>query len=230
MLGISEGADKKEVETAFKRCIASGHSVKEATWARNILNNPVERSFYDLFRYDENFLSQLRPRLTVDMLLQKRKQIAESWSIIQKKLFPHIPSTHSLAVLWYWWSLYREEELLASVMQTPFNRKQVQSLSASSENPFYFKKDNKILVASNNVDELIWAIDRLKRENPDIVAYHLKEGHIVLPWSYAKSWKIILLTYSVVIEKDTEILVISQIAKDVKITNFYSILKIKQQN
>jgi tetratricopeptide (TPR) repeat protein len=178
MLGISEGADKKEVETAFKRCIASGHSVKEATWARNILNNPVERSFYDLFRYDENFLSQLRPRLTVDMLLQKRKQIAESWSIIQKKLFPHIPSTHSLAVLWYWWSLYREEELLASVMQTPFNRKQVQSLSASSENPFYFKKDNKILVASNNIDELIWAIDRLKRENPDIVAYHLKQGHI----------------------------------------------------
>jgi tetratricopeptide (TPR) repeat protein len=179
ILEVSEIATIEEINRAFKNCVGSGRNVRDATWARNILINPTDRAFYDLFRYNEDFVKNLRPILKDnESLLKERKRFAEGWSKIQKKLFPDIFSTHSLAVLWYWWTLYREEELWSSINREPFNKMQVSPFSESSEEPFQFKKFGQILAEVYSIDELACTIDRLKRENPGCVESHLREGDI----------------------------------------------------
>ena len=66
----------------------------------------------DLFLYHEPFLNQLIPSIDGDgtQLRDNRMDIAQVWSNIQKQAFPKFAATHGLALLWYTWALYCEEE------------------------------------------------------------------------------------------------------------------------
>lgn len=45
--------------------------------------------------------------------------------------------------------------------------------------PFYFKSYNKVIGVAHDVKELEKEIERLSKEDPAALQYHLKEGHIV---------------------------------------------------
>lgn len=123
ILGIEEDADNGVIEIAFKKGILSGRDVQKLTFARKTLLEPVERAFVDIFLYDEIFIRQLVPRVWNDnsLLVTRRAQIAKVWGSLHKKLFPYTAASHSLAVLWYWWAYYCEEEQLAKKANVSFN-------------------------------------------------------------------------------------------------------------
>lgn len=122
LLGISKDADKGSVDAAFKKGIISKRNVQDLTAARKTLLDPIERGFIDIFLYDEFFTKQMVPRVWNDgsQLVARRIDIAKAWSNLHKKLFPYMAATHSLAVLWYWWACYCEEEQSAQLHKTPF--------------------------------------------------------------------------------------------------------------
>ncbi|BDC18253.1 hypothetical protein [Acidianus sp. HS-5] len=45
--------------------------------------------------------------------------------------------------------------------------------------PFYFKSYNKVIGVAHDVKELEKEVERLSKEDPAALQYHLKEGHIV---------------------------------------------------
>lgn len=126
ILGVPITADKKEIDNAFKRSLSSGRNVSEITQAWKTLCKPVDRAFVDVFLYNENFITQLNPDIWNDnsQLLSRRAEIAQSWRNVQKEFFPNFPSTHSLAILWYWWTVYCEEEQWAFFIRTSFEKKE----------------------------------------------------------------------------------------------------------
>lgn len=46
-------------------------------------------------------------------------------------------------------------------------------------NPFYFKSYDKVIGIAHDVEELRKELERLSKEDPAAIEYHLKEGHIV---------------------------------------------------
>ena len=125
ILGIPVTADNKAIDLAFKKSIAAKCDVGKMQEARNTLRRPLERAFVDIFLYHGPHVNQLIPHIGDDgsSLVERRMDIAKSWSNIQKKLFPHHASIHSLALLWYWWARYSEKEQLALLTKTPFEKK-----------------------------------------------------------------------------------------------------------
>ena len=51
--------------------------------------------------------------------------------------------------------------------------------------PFYFKSYGRTIGVARNVGDLREELGRLAEENPDAVAYHLRQGHIVRWLEYA---------------------------------------------
>ncbi|ARM76137.1 hypothetical protein [Acidianus manzaensis] len=45
--------------------------------------------------------------------------------------------------------------------------------------PFYFKSYDKVIGTAHNIKELESEVERLSKEDPEALQYHLKEGHIV---------------------------------------------------
>ncbi len=45
--------------------------------------------------------------------------------------------------------------------------------------PFYFKSYDKVIGTAHDVKELESEMERLSKEDPEALRYHLKEGHIV---------------------------------------------------
>ena len=125
VLGVSLTAQRSEIDAAFKKGVATGGDLVKKRTAWTTLSKSVERALVDVFLYKENYVHQLIPRIHEDIsqLLNRRMDVALAWSNIQKKLFPHYPSTHSLALLWYWWTLYCEYEQWASLNNEPFDKK-----------------------------------------------------------------------------------------------------------
>jgi tetratricopeptide (TPR) repeat protein len=127
VLNLEVNVDKKAIDTAFKKYIASGLSIEKAKEAWSNLSKPLERSLVDVFLYNKDYIDQLVPHIVtgdVSRLLDQRNNTALAWSNIQKKLFPHFGSTHSLAVLWYSWAIYCEEEQWANIIKASFNKKE----------------------------------------------------------------------------------------------------------
>ncbi len=126
ILGISIDADKKAIENAFKISIAKGGDASKKTEARNTLNRPIERAFVDIFLYNEGFINHLIPGINGNniVLIDKRKEVAQEWSDMMIKSFPKFAYIHSLAVLWYWWAIYCEEEQWALHAGAPFEKKE----------------------------------------------------------------------------------------------------------
>jgi hypothetical protein len=124
VLGIPETADRNMVEGAFRKAISLGQNIAEVREARNTLSKPVERGLVDIFLYNDVYLQQIVPRTDKDIsqLIGRRGDISQAWSNLQKKVFPHFPSAHSLAVLWHAWAVYKEEENLAQRTHSPFDK------------------------------------------------------------------------------------------------------------
>jgi len=112
ILGIPITADHTQILLAFKNSFNKrGIDQGEIRDAYNKLSNSQERALVDLFLYHEPFLDHLIPRINGDekQLLDRRTEIAQSWSNIQRQTFTNFAATHSLAVLWYIWALYCED-------------------------------------------------------------------------------------------------------------------------
>lgn len=122
ILDVPVTADKKAIDAAFRKAMAKVGNVTRARDAWNTLSKPVERGFTDLLLYNNSFIDQMIPRLKEpSQLLERRAEIAQSWSRIQKNLFPNFAAAHSLALLWYWWAIYCEEERWAQATNSPAN-------------------------------------------------------------------------------------------------------------
>lgn len=50
--------------------------------------------------------------------------------------------------------------------------------------PFYFKSYDRVIGIAHNIDELEKEVERLSKEDPAALAYHLREGHIVAWLNY----------------------------------------------
>ncbi|MUM65215.1 hypothetical protein D1867_08200 [Acidianus infernus] len=50
--------------------------------------------------------------------------------------------------------------------------------------PFYFKSYDKVIGIAHNVEELEKEMERLTKDDPAALEYHLKEGHIVAWLNY----------------------------------------------
>jgi hypothetical protein len=50
--------------------------------------------------------------------------------------------------------------------------------------PFYFKSYNRVIGIAHDVSELEKEMERLTKEDPAALEYHLREGHIVLWLNY----------------------------------------------
>jgi hypothetical protein len=117
LLEISVNSNTAQIKDARKAALPKARgqeNIAKINTAFNILSVPQERAFADLFLYYEPFLNQLIPRINgaEAQLEDKRIEIAKAWSNIQIRSYPNFAATHSLALLWYMWALYNEEENL----------------------------------------------------------------------------------------------------------------------
>jgi hypothetical protein len=113
VLGVSRGAQKGQIESAFMMAIKKGVPQNVAKNARDMLVLHSERRlWHDLMEYDEKILAEVEPELLKD---ERRLSGAGRWGIAQaleqqlKGRFPHLGLVHSLGVLWYWWTLSEEQ-------------------------------------------------------------------------------------------------------------------------
>ncbi len=56
--------------------------------------------------------------------------------------------------------------------------------------PFYFKSYDKILATANNVNELLAAMEKLLKENPESLKYHLNNKDIYAWLNYTGEKKL----------------------------------------
>lgn len=119
ILEIPTDADGQTIKHAFRKIVSVRKS--ESQQAYRTLSHSVERTLTDVFLYNDSFLNQLQPCIQdKTQLLSRRMALAQAWSNIQKERFPHFASTHSLALLWYYWTLYCEEEQWARLNEVDF--------------------------------------------------------------------------------------------------------------
>ncbi|RCK80922.1 MAG: hypothetical protein OZSIB_2810 [Candidatus Ozemobacter sibiricus] len=117
VLRVPENATKQAIDAAFKKLLAKGKQVARLREAWNTLSKPVDRTFENIFLYNDHF-AKVQPR----KLLQQRLETADAFGRIERQLFPHIPSIHSLAILWLRWATYGEDERLAGLTGATFTR------------------------------------------------------------------------------------------------------------
>lgn len=124
ILGIPENSGKEAIEAAFKKQFVSSRDKSRLTNARNALSDPAQRAFTDIFLYNEDFLSMLKPPLVQPaQLLDARRSFSDSWITMCRQTMPNYALIHSLAILWHAWALYLEEYRLASLTGKPFAEK-----------------------------------------------------------------------------------------------------------
>lgn len=122
VLGVDITAGKEEIEAAAEQAFVNRVPPGKVVNNRTRLLNLEKRALVDIFHYHGPFLRQLVPPVSKDQskLLVKRKEVADAWENINRKNFPHSPSVHSLAVLWYHWTQYEEEKRRAVAEGKPF--------------------------------------------------------------------------------------------------------------
>lgn len=122
VLGVAEDAGREEILAALRQGMSSGSSVQELTQAMKTLVKPDERAFVDIFLYEEDFIERLETPVgdNGSALISRRMKVAEAWGEEERDGFPHFASTHSLALLWYAWLLYSEEEQWCGCSDQPF--------------------------------------------------------------------------------------------------------------
>jgi len=57
-------------------------------------------------------------------------------------------------------------------------------LEAKGKEPFYFKSYDRVIGVAHDVKELASEMERLAKEDPAALEYHLREGHITAWLSY----------------------------------------------
>jgi len=57
-------------------------------------------------------------------------------------------------------------------------------LEAKGKEPFYFKSYDRVIGVAHDVKELASEMERLAKEDPAALEYHLREGHIVAWLNY----------------------------------------------
>jgi hypothetical protein len=60
----------------------------------------------------------------------------------------------------------------------------VKLLEAKGKEPFYFKSYDRVIGVAHDVKELASEMERLAKEDPAALEYHLREGHITAWLSY----------------------------------------------
>jgi len=124
ILDIPYDTRSSQLTKAYRKAaIAKKHKKNEIRKAHKKLSDPVDRTFEDLFLYNDHFLEKLQfNKNDNSQLLSKRNELAKEWWDIQKKRFPNYNSAHSLALLWYYWTMYYEEEQLAKIQGRDFKK------------------------------------------------------------------------------------------------------------
>lgn len=116
VLGVKPGASKAEIDRAWIQAAGRGVAANEAKTARDMMEGcPVDCAKFALLRYDPQALRGLAPCPLDDpsvLLPTHRARTAEAWESHLRQDFPNLGIAHSLAVLWYWWTMYEEERLV----------------------------------------------------------------------------------------------------------------------
>lgn len=115
ILNVSYGAERGEVEKAFKLAVARGAPVNQITEARRCLLDPAKRARHRIITYDDAFLKDIDPSPIADpsfLSSAKRGRTAALWSKRHKETLPDPRITHALGILWYWWAVYEGDRLL----------------------------------------------------------------------------------------------------------------------
>ena len=114
ILGIDRGAKKADIDRAMIVALRTSVPANTAKNARDALLDPLKRAWYDLLQYDRRRLGNFAPS-TVEAPAVfgrvNRAATARKWKKISKSKFPNLDMVHSLAVLWYWWSMYEEQRI-----------------------------------------------------------------------------------------------------------------------
>lgn len=121
VLGLDRTADEAAVEKAFKMGVIKRLDPNKLTTARNDLRSPADRAMLDLFLYDPDAVEDLSPSPAEDVSALhagNRAATATSWERTLKQSFPDYSLIHSLAVLWYWWTLNEEDKLHQLILAT----------------------------------------------------------------------------------------------------------------
>jgi len=117
ILGVGRGATHADVQTAFAARLTSGISVQKLTAAKRVLQSPNERALVDLFHYLPEWAGDLVPSVIQQPIVldvARRGSTAQSWENQLRTGFPDLGAAHSLAVLWYWWALHEEDQMVGA--------------------------------------------------------------------------------------------------------------------
>lgn len=123
VLNVEPGASKAEIRKALVEVLASGRiSANEAKRAFDALCRPLEQAKRMVLQYPAKGLERLIPNPMRDSNIlspARRADTAHAWQRHLCKTFPDMQTTHCLAVLWYWWSIYEEQRIKALVEVAP---------------------------------------------------------------------------------------------------------------
>lgn len=114
VLDIPQSATAAEIEKAFRNGLRTRpKQIKKLTAARTTLLRPYDRAMVDLLLYTKNVAGLTLSPMSEPEVLQpaNRLSTARSWERDLKKSFPNYAIAHSLAVFYYWWSIYEENEI-----------------------------------------------------------------------------------------------------------------------
>lgn len=123
VLNVEPGASKADIRKALVEVLAAGRiSANEAKRAFDALCRPLEQAKRLILQYPAEGLGRLIPNPMKDSSIlspARRADTAQAWQRHLCKTFPDLLTTHCLAVLWYWWSLYEEQRIKALIKAAP---------------------------------------------------------------------------------------------------------------
>lgn len=116
VLGIERGASAAEVDRAFMGALRERLPYNKAKNAKDALQRPERRAWYDLLEYDREALAESDSSALDDLSVLdpvRRAATAQRWQKALKRSFPDLVLVHSLGVFWYWWAKHEEERFSA---------------------------------------------------------------------------------------------------------------------
>jgi tetratricopeptide (TPR) repeat protein len=124
VLGITLDATSAEVDQAVaKGLVKRPRDAKKFTEARRILiSDRPRRALIDLFYYSGAALSNVAENWLDDSAVlepETRPATARVWARVLQSRFPDLDAAHCLAILHYWWALWREAQQLEGKDATP---------------------------------------------------------------------------------------------------------------
>jgi len=119
VLGAEPDASTAEIRKAFMHTLAARRvPANTVKMAFDALSRPLERARRRILQFPPEILQRLIPNPMKDRSVlspSRRAETAAAWERHLKKTFPDLQTTHCLAVLWYWWTLYEEQRIQALI-------------------------------------------------------------------------------------------------------------------